>query len=225
MRAKDAPESKILVKMRASMMQLFKCHKISLLFLLSIMLLLNGCGTTPPSKFYTLEAMSGSETTQIAPDRRNNLHIGIGPVQFAEYLQRSQIVTRTNDTEVNLAETHRWAEPLHNNFGRILAENLSTLIGTDKISLHPSRNWSDIDYQVVVNVWQFDASKEGEVILVANWSIRGKGGSELLTMKKSAFSTNLESTTAYTDVVRALSKTVEMLSNEIAGVIQTELHQ
>ena len=205
-------------------MQLYKCLETSPLFLLSIMLLLNGCGTTPPSKFYTLEAMSGSETTQITPDRRN-LHIGIGPVQFAEYLQRSQIVTRTNSAEVSLAETHRWAEPLNNNFSRILAENLSILIGTDKISLHPSRNWSDIDYQVVINVWQFDASKQGEVTLVANWSIRGKGGSELLTMKKSTFSTTLEDTTSYTDIVRAQSKTVEMLSSEIAGVIQTELQQ
>jgi uncharacterized lipoprotein YmbA len=206
-------------------MQLYKHYKISQLFLLSIMLLLNGCGTTPPSKFYTLEAMSGSEPTQTTTEKRSNLHIGIGPVQFAEYLQRSQIVTRTNSAEVSLAETHRWAEPLNNNFSRILAENLSILIGTDKISLHPSRNWSDIDYQVVINVWQFDASKQGKVTLVANWSIRGKGGSELLTMKKSTFSTNLENTTSYTDIVRAQSKTVEMLSSEIAGVIQTELQQ
>lgn len=204
-------------------MQLYKHYKISQLFLLSIMLLLNGCGTTPPSKFYTLEAMSGSETTQTTTEKQSNLHIGIGPVQFAEYLQRSQIVTRTNSAEISLAETHRWAEPLHNNFSRILAENLSILIGTDKISLHPSRNWSDIDYQVVINVWQFDASKQGDVTLVANWSIRGKGGSELLTMKKSTFSTTLEDTTSYTDIVRAQSKTVEMLSSEIAGVIQTEL--
>lgn len=204
-------------------MQLYKHYKISQLFLLSIMLLLNGCGTTPPSKFYTLEAMSGSETTQTTTEKQSNLHIGIGPVQFAEYLQRSQIVTRTNSAEVSLAETHRWAEPLNNNFSRILAENLSILIGTDKISLHPSRNWSDIDYQVVINVWQFDASKQGEATLVANWSIRGKGGSELLTMKKSTFSTTLENTTSYTDIVRAQSKTVEMLSSEIAGVIQTEL--
>jgi uncharacterized lipoprotein YmbA len=204
-------------------MQLYKHYKITQLFLLSIMLLLNGCGTTPPSKFYTLEAMSGSETTQTTTEKQSNLHIGIGPVQFAEYLQRSQIVTRTNSAEVSLAETHRWAEPLNNNFSRILAENLSILIGTDKISLHPSRNWSDIDYQVVINVWQFDASKQGKVTLVANWSIRGKGGSELLTMKKSTFSTTLENTTSYTDIVRAQSKTVEMLSSEIAGVIQTEL--
>jgi uncharacterized lipoprotein YmbA len=207
------------------MIQSHKRHNISPLFLLITMLMFNGCSTTPPSKFYTLEAMSGSETIQIAPARRINLHIGIGPVQFAEYLQRSQIVTRTSGAEINLAETHRWAEPLHNNFGRILAENLSILVGTDKISLHPSRNWSDIDYQVVVNVWQFDVSEQGEVILVANWSIRGKGGSELLTMKKSAFSTNLGSTTSYTDIVLALSKTVELLSREIAAALEAEQDQ
>jgi uncharacterized lipoprotein YmbA len=184
--------------------------------------MLNSCGTTPPSKFYSLEAMSGIDATQSAPARQNDLHIGIGPVQFAEYLQRSQIVTRTNDTGIKLAETHRWAEPLHNNFGRILAENLSILIATDKISLHPSRNWSDIDYQVVVNVWQFDVNKQGEVTLLANWSIRGKGGSELLTMKKSVFHANLESTASYTDIVRALSNTVELLSREIAAAIMSE---
>jgi len=206
-------------------MQLYKYHKITPLFLLNIMLLLSSCGTSPPSKFYTLEAMSGRETAQIAPDRQSNLHIGIGPVKFAEYLERSQIVTRTNAAEISLAETHRWAEPLHNNFARILAENLSILIGTDKISLQPSQNWSDIDYQVVVNVWQFDVSKQGKATLEASWSIRGKGGSELLTMKKSIFSTNPESTTSYTDMVIALSRTVEMLSHEIAAVIQTELQQ
>jgi uncharacterized lipoprotein YmbA len=206
-------------------MQLYICDKTSPFFLLCIILLLNSCGTTPPSRFYTLEAMSGSDTTQNALEKHSSLHIGIGPVQFPEYLQRTQIVTRTDSAEINLAETHRWAEPLHNNFARILAENLSILTGTDKISLYPSRNWSDIDYQVLVNVWQFDASKQGEVILVANWSIRGKGGSELLTMKKSSFSAQLESTSSYTDIVVALSKTVGMLSSEIAGAIQSELQQ
>jgi len=169
-----------------------------------------------------LESMPTNDTIQAASDRRNDAHIGVGPIQFAGYMDRTQIVTRTEATEINLAETHRWAEPLHNNFGRILAENLSILMATDKISLHPSRNWSEIDYQVLVNVWQLDASKQGTVTLVANWSIRGNGGSELLTMKKSTFRTNVESTASYNDIVRALSKTVELLSREIATAIEAE---
>lgn len=195
-------------------------HLLILLNLIATMLILNGCGTTPPSKFYMLESMPVSEANQALPDRQNDAHIGVGPIQFAGYLDRTQIVTRTEGTEINLADTHRWAEPLHNNFGRILAQNLSILMATDKISLHPSRNWSEIDYQVLVNVWRLDASKQGTVSLVANWSIRGKGGSELLTMKKSMINTKVESTASYNDIVRALSKTVELLSREIAGSIQ-----
>lgn len=195
---------------------------LTLLSLTATLLILNSCGTTPPSKFYMLESMPTNDALQAAADRRNDAHIGVGPIQFAGYMDRTQIVTRTEGPEINLAETNRWAEPLYNNFGRILAENLSILMATDKISLHPSRNWSEIDYQVLVNVWQLDASKQGTVTLVANWSIRGKGGSELLTMKKSTFKTNVESTASYNDIVRALSKTVELLSREIATAIEAE---
>ena len=203
------------------MMHLYKLRQISRLPLLAIIVLLNGCGTTPPSKFYMLEPMSEEEVIQASSERRNDVHIGIGPIKFADYLDRTQIVTRTGGAEVKLSETHRWAEPLRDNFGRILAENLSKLLQTDEITLHPSRSWSEIDYQVLVNVWRFDASTQGKVSLVANWSLRGKGGSQRLTMKKSVFSANVEPAASYADIVRALSKTVEMLSHEIARVIQT----
>jgi len=180
---------------------------------------LEGCGTTPPSRFYTLEAMPQIADKPTISGGSGNVHIGVGPVQFAEYLDRKQIVTRTGSTEVNLSETHRWAEPLQANFTRILAENLSVLLNTDRVSLHPSRNWSEVDYQVLVNVWQFDVSKQGHANLVANWSIRGKGGADLVTMQKTVLSTEVDPEASYTEAARALSKTVEMLSHVIADAI------
>lgn len=196
-------------------------QRLSLLILAMFVVVMSGCGTTPPSSFYMLEPMATREAST-ATDRRDDVHIGIGPVEFAEYLERTQIVTRTDSAEVRLADTHRWAEPLNKNFGRVLAQNLSILMNTDKTSLHPSRNWSEIDFQVLVNVWQFDASKEGEVTLVANWSIRVKGGTELLSMKKSTYSANVGVTATYSDIAQALSKTIELLSREIANAILAE---
>ena len=169
-----------------------------------------------------LEPMAETREIQSAYKEPGKIHVGIGPVQFAEYLDRTQIVTRTDGAEVNLSETHRWAEPLQDNFSRILAENLSTLLQTDKVSLHPSRNWSEVDYQVLVNVWRFDVSNKGDVSLVANWSIRTRGGSELIMMKKSTFSTTAGPAATYSEIARALSKTVEMLSREISSAIQRE---
>lgn len=192
---------------------------------LALLFALGSCGTTPPSRFYMLEPLAQSDTRPVSTDEHSEVHIGIGPIQFAEYLDRTQIVTRADGTQVKLAETHRWAEPLHDNFARILAENLSFLVNTDKVSLHPSRNWPDVDYQVLVNVWQLDASRQGKVTLVANWSIRANNGSDLLTMRKSVFSSAVEPAASYTDIVSALSKTVDMLSREIAQAIVEKQQQ
>jgi uncharacterized lipoprotein YmbA len=189
--------------------------------LTAAMFILSSCGTTPPSSFYMLEAMPVTEAVQVSAGNKTDTHIGIGPVRFAGYLDTTRIVTRQEGAELKLSDTHRWAEPLNDNFARILAQNLSILLATDKVSLYPSRNWSEIDYQIVVNVWQLDASSQGKVTLVANWSIRDKNDSELLTMKKSVFSTNVNSTASYNDIVIALSKTVELLSREIAEAVES----
>lgn len=194
---------------------------LMLLMLTATVLILNSCGTTLPSKFYMLEPMASSAAMPASAGGKTAAHIGIGPVRFAGYLDTSRIVTRQEGTEIKLSETHRWAESLNDNFARILAQNLSILMATDKVSLYPSRNWSEIDYQILVNVWQLDASNKGKVTLVANWSIRDKDDAELLTMKKSVYSTNVESTASYNDIVRALSKTVESLSREIAEAVES----
>ena len=190
--------------------------QLSLLFLV---VALGACGTTPPSNFYLLEPMSQNDTAILPAKQRSGMHLGIGPIQFAEYLDRAQIVTRSDSAQVNLSETQRWAEPLRNNFARILAQNLSVLLNTDKVTLHPSRNWPDIDYQVLVNVWQLDADREGYATLVANWSIRTDKGTRLIFMKKSEFTTAIKPAATYSEIAAALSKTVEMLSHEIAEVI------
>jgi uncharacterized lipoprotein YmbA len=189
------------------------------LTLLLLVFALGACGTTPPSNFYLLEPMSQNDTRPIPVKQHSMMHIGIGPIQFPGYLDRTQIVTRSDSTQLNLSETHRWAEPLQNNFARILAENLSLLLNTDKVTLRPSRNWPDIDYQILVDVWQLDADRQGNATLVANWSIRTDKGTSLLFMKKSEFTTAIKPAASYTEIATALSKTIEMLSNEIAEVI------
>ena len=192
--------------------------------ILAMALMLNACGTTPPSSFYLLQPMSASASEQTTMAGNEKLHIGVGPVALAEYLDRTQIVTRTDGTRVHLAETHRWAEPLQDNFARIIADNLSTLLNTDRVSLHPSRNWPDIDYQVLINVWQLDASRQGEITLVANWSIRTDNGAELVSMKKSVFTTSVAPDASYADIANAMSSTTAMLSQEIADAIRAQLN-
>jgi len=132
-----------------------------LLILSGLLLTLNGgCASSQSSKFYMLESMSRTTAAEGSTPLRQNISVGLGPVTIPDYLDRPQIVTRTNQHSVLLAEFDRWAEPLSGNISRTLAENLSSLLQTDTVVLYPWPGSVDIAYQVLVDVFRFDGESQ-----------------------------------------------------------------
>src|SRR5260370_7455490 len=85
---------------------------------------------------------------------------GIGPVKFPGYLDRQEIVVRSTQNRFEISETDRWAEPLEENFPRVLSENLALLLNTDLIIVYP---WSPANrprYYVEIEVLRFEANRE-----------------------------------------------------------------
>ena len=155
------------------------------LVLLGCVLLLGGCARTPPVSYYQLSAQ---ETTRTVPDSADagRIVIGIGPVRLPEYLDRHQIVTRLTPSRLQLADNHRWAEPLGENIPRVVGENLSALLGTERILLHPWPTSRATDYQLLVEVLHFENESDGAARLVALWSVKGKDGGIVLTERRSS---------------------------------------
>jgi uncharacterized protein len=181
--------------------------------LLTCLLVLAGCGTTPVSRYYMLTPMdSGTSTQTLAGDP----HIGVGPISFPKYLDRPQIITRTNSAEIYMAETERWAEPLQENFTRVLAENLSRQLGTVHISIEPSRSRGEIDMRVIADILQFDADESGDVILLAYWNVQDRNNSSLSGMHKTEIRLPVPDRNDRTSVVKQLSAAVAGLSREMA---------
>ena len=178
--------------------------------------LLTACGTTQPSKFYLLSPAPSGAAAALAG---NEPVIGVGPVEMPKYLDRPQIVQRIGSNELKLAETHRWAEPLRNNFTQVLAENLSLMIPTRQTTLFPWTRSTRIDYQVQVIVSRFDADANGNAVLSASWKVLRKDPDEVLAMEKSTY-TEATSGTDYDAIVTAQSRALEALSLEIAKVIR-----
>ncbi len=183
------------------------------LYLLLTIILLTGCGSTPVSHYYML-----TTTVQlpITPKLSDAALIGVGPIRFPKYLDRPQIVTRSTNAEIYLAETDRWAEPLQENFTRVLAENLSLLLGTERISIEPSRNHDDVDYRITAEILQFDAGDNGEVVLLVYWSIQSRDGVNLTGIQKSEIRLPLSRSVVRADIVIKLSETIAELGSEIA---------
>lgn len=183
--------------------------------------ILGGCaGTTPPSNFYMLSALpeSASEIQKVAVD--SGAAIGIGPINFPEYLNRSQIVTRLSPNELKIGTFNRWAEPLKANFSRVLMENLSTLLNTDSIFLYPWRTSLAIEYQIMVDVIRFDATAGDKATLIARWTVLTRDGKILIMKKKATFIEPMGSS-GYDGMVAALSQTLMAFSREIATSFET----
>jgi uncharacterized lipoprotein YmbA len=155
-------------------------------------------------------ASSGSSR----PASHRELSIGLGPIDFPGYLKRREIVTRTSGNQLHLFQNKLWAESLDSNFQRVLGQDLGMQLGTQRIVLFPWYGRPQIDYQVEVQVQQFDTDDTNRSQLNATWIIKdGRTGRELL-----ANESNISGTVPATDAAgsEALSSDVNMLSARIA---------
>jgi uncharacterized lipoprotein YmbA len=200
------------------------CRGREIVLLIGYVIVLVGCVTaaSAPSRFYLLSPLPEAKSTPQSVEGESCFAIGIGPVEFPAYLDRPQIVTRLNANELKLAEFDKWAEPLKDNFTRILAENLSTLLCTDPIAVFPWRGSVSIDYQIAVELIRFDGDLGGEITLIPFWTIFGKGGRQLHVSKRTIYTEPIKGN-SYTALVSAKSQAVAAFSRDIATEIKNIL--
>ena len=184
-----------------------------LLSLVASALALSACGSTPPSRFYTLEAVPAA--LKPAADA-GGLAIDVGPVVLAEGLDRAQMVTRVGPNEVELHEYSRWAEHLEDNVARVLAEDLAVALGTERVGLLPGFETREESWRVSVNVLRLESGEDGQSLLVARWRLFKPGASAPALTRKSAFATPLATTDA-AGMAAALSADLDALAREIAA--------
>src|SRR5882724_6529323 len=190
--------------------------RLAVVSLVASLLGLGACASTP-SHFYVLNTLSASETMPATAAAQGPV-IGVGPITVPKYLERPQIVTRASRNQLALGEFDRWAEPLQDNVSRVLAENMALLIPTDHILLNPWPRSATLDYQVGVEMLQFDGWLGGESSLIARWSILDRAERELLSRKS-----HLNAPVGgrdYEAMVVALNQMLETLSRDIAAAIQ-----
>ena len=182
----------------------------------SVALALCACGTTPPSRFYTLEAVPEASTP--ASDA-GGIAVDVGPVVLTQGLDRAAMVTRLGPNEVQLHDFSRWAEPLDDNVTRVLAEDLSVALGTQRIGMVPGADTRESSWRVTVSLLRFESGPDGKSLLVARWRLFKPGATEPALTRKSAFSTALPAPDA-AGIAAALSNDLNDLAREIAAALK-----
>ncbi len=178
-----------------------------------------GCTRSQTPRFYTLTPMSQDALSLKRGSPARNPVIGIGPVTIADYLDQSDLVSRTGDNQLIKAEYDRWAGSFKDDFVNVLAENIGFLVPTEQIYLYPWRGSVPIGYQVALEVIRCDGRLGEAAHLVARWSIFGSPGKKLLKMHRSSLREPVTGPD-YAALVAAQSRALAKLSQEIAAAIQ-----
>jgi hypothetical protein len=180
---------------------------------------LGGCASSAPSRFYVLTAVSMSEPQQPLAGDRREVAIGVGPVELPRYLDRPQMATRTSPYELHFAEFHQWAEPLADTVTRVLSENLSHLLATDRIAIYPWPRSTPVAYQVVVRLTHFEGTLGEQSRLSAQWHIINVEAQQDLMRQTSQFQPAVEAAD-YGSLAAALSQGLGALSEDIAAALR-----
>jgi uncharacterized lipoprotein YmbA len=171
-----------------------------------------GCGSTPPSRFYTL---SGTAASAAAP---SDLSVAVGPVTIPGAVDRPQMVVNMGANQVELDEFNRWAAPLQNNISRVVAVNLGALLGASRVTLFPQMLSADADFRVAIEVQRFESSPGEAAVLDAVWTVRrakdGKSDTGRTTVRETVHDKS------YDALVAAHSRAVARMSQDIAAAVR-----
>jgi uncharacterized protein len=188
------------------------------LCLLLVCVIAAGCVSVDPSRFFALASLP--RTDQRAEDSAGTsaLALAIGPVNFPGYLDRRGLVKRLSQNRFAVADNDLWAEPLEENFSRVLAQNLSILLQTDRVVAYPWERNQRPTYQVQVEVLRFEPNTEQVVELWARWNILDQT-KKTIRLKESYWTQPAKDKSTEASVA-ALSETVADLSREISRALR-----
>lgn len=174
-------------------------------------LLIVGCASSPPSRYYTLSGAAAPTRPVATPG------IAVGPVTIPAVVDRPQIVVTIGDNEVWLDEFNRWAAPLSDNIALAVAENLAAKLGTSGVTLYAATALAQAQFHAAIEVQRFESVPGSHALFDAVYTVRrlsdGATTSGRTTAREGVAGLG------YDVLAAAHSRALGRLSADIAGAI------
>lgn len=178
-------------------------------------ILLVSCSRSPRITFYTLNPVATAESTTTPVSS-----VSVGPVTLPDLLDRPQLVVRTSPNQVDIIESHRWAESLKSEIPRIIAGNMALLLKPARVSASSQGGGLEAEYRILIDIQRLDMTDGEGVILDALWTVRRAAGGE---PKAGRFVISERAPTAgYEALVAAQSRALASFSRDLASVLRSE---
>jgi uncharacterized protein len=193
----------------------------------ALALLSTSCSILPAprpnmTRYFVLTAIAPRASSQASnvSTADAKLKIGLGPINFPDYLARTEIVTRAAGNRVELSPTDRWVEPLDVTFKRILSHDLAIALGGAQVAAFP---WfgspAHFDYRVEPVIDRFEADPQGVARLTARWTVFDGANDRLLYASTTDLSVAATAANSAA-MAAALSQAESEFAGEIAAAIR-----
>ena len=143
--------------------------------------------------------------------------IGLGPIRVPEYLNRPQIIVAVTPNQYLLSEDHRWAERLDQNISLALYQVLPGQLNTDRVVRYPWAQRQVVDYQVGMDIVEFNVDASGQSRLIVQWFIKHKDNT---IMDKRSEYQYPGSSSDYELIVKAQSQCLTQFGLEISQTLR-----
>jgi uncharacterized lipoprotein YmbA len=173
-----------------------------------------GCGSSPPSAFYALSPENG------APQSTPFHTIKLRRPGVAGYLDRPEIVKTIVDHRLGVVETDRWAAPLDEMLGRILAQDIEQRLAGSVVFTEDGAITADADATLEVDIRRFDVGGGGEVNLVAEVAME-KGDTHTPAGTRAVRLKQTPSGAGTAALVSTMSDLLGKLADEVAVLVRS----
>jgi uncharacterized lipoprotein YmbA len=181
----------------------------------ALLMLLAACASAPKERFYTLTDDANSAGATLPSQ---DYAVVVGPVFVPDLVDRPQFVLRMAGSEVKIADQARWAEPLRQGIGRVMAANIAHGLNNARVSSQAQGRTGEADFRVVIDVQRFDSTPGQAATLEVTWTVRRLAGGEHETARM-----RIEEPVAGTDyeaLVAAHARALARVSNGIVTAIR-----
>jgi len=136
----------------------------------SLLVLLSGCGSSPPVHFFTLDPVSVTASAV----HRISAPVQVGAVHIPRTLDRRGMVTQGRPDRLVISEQNRWGAPLADLVTTVLTQDLVQRLSPDSVVL-PEAAAPAGTRVIGLDILQFGPDAAGDVILDASWNLTPYG--------------------------------------------------
>lgn len=182
------------------------------LALVGVAMVLAACSSTEPA-LYTIVPVQGAIQSG-APSV-----IVLQTIGLARYLDRSQIVQSSENHRLDVRSNDWWGEPLGAMLGRVLTEELSQRLPQSTVINETGAVTATPDAVLELDVRRLDLDAGGNLILLAQANVSGKG--RRTPVLRSFRIAVTPSATGVPGAVQAISTAVGQLADGLAALLAT----